>query len=129
MNSAFFWQQVQRRKFFISKFHVPQNFVAQSIFNYHKTEVPAPIRGVKLYCNFFVLCHAMYKAHCFQISADCSFFNFVLRCQLYQRLLSLYIISYDLRFIAVKATSETTATVLTFISLLTPSETIVDHIV
>ena len=94
----------------------------------HKTKIPAPICCIHLYGYILVLCNLTDIPHAFQIPADSFFADTILGCELSQSLFAFYIVTDNLGFISPDTTIKTTATVLTFITLGAPSQTVPDHI-
>ena len=101
----------------------------KSIQSYSLQSEPAtPICGVHLDGNLPVPGDLLDISHSLQITTDGFLVYAILDGKLMQSLLTFNIIGYYLGFVASNATVKTTATVLAFIPLDAPSQTIVDHI-
>lgn len=83
---------------------------------------------IHLYGNILVFCDFMGIPHAFQVPAYGLFAYIILGGELFQSLLALYIVTYNLGFVAPDTTIKTTVTVLAFITLGTPSQAVPDNI-
>ncbi len=79
---------------------MPQNDTSKRIFYDHQTKIPPPIGRVHLDGSRFVLGNLVNVTHTFQIAAYRFFVDIILDGKLFQRLFALYIVGYDLTFVA-----------------------------